>query len=301
VRDLQPQACIFGDAGPDVRWVGNEKGIASQPCWATLNQSDFIPGEADPARLGTGDRNGADWVPAECDVSIRPGWFYHPAEDDQVRSAANLFDLYFRSVGRGASLLLNLPPDRRGQIHKNDARALAAFQRLRARTFDLDLARSARATQDRSWLDDPRYGPDKAIDGDLDTYWHPGTAPQSELILAFAQPIQFNVVSLREYLSLGQRIEGFALESWQRDGWRQFAQGTSIGSRRLLRISQIRTDRLRLRITRAPAGPALAELGLFAAPVIETNDQERDRKRIRGTFAKRTPDEYTILPLPESR
>src|SRR4051794_28699761 len=124
VRDLQPNACLFSDAGPDVRWAGNERGIAGETCWGTLNAKEFVPGRADENRLNHGDRPGAQWVPAECDVSIRPGWFYHAAEDAKVRTPQNLIDIYYASVGRGASMLLNLPPDRRGQINENDERAL---------------------------------------------------------------------------------------------------------------------------------------------------------------------------------
>src|SRR5215831_98768 len=130
VRGLQPGTCIWSDAGPDARWVGNESGVAGQTCWATLNRADFAPGQADSKRLSSGDRPGTDWVPAECDVSIRPGWFYHSKDDDKVRSPQNLLELYFKSVGRGASLLLNVPPDRRGQIHENDVQALREFRKL---------------------------------------------------------------------------------------------------------------------------------------------------------------------------
>ncbi len=143
VRQLQPEACIFSDAGPDVRWVGNEDGQAGETCWATINRDDFVPGEADAGRLNRGDRPGSHWVPAECDVSIRPGWFYHAAEDEQVKNARQLAELYFASVGRGGSLLLNLPPDRRGQIHPRDAAILAEFQRGLADTFAQNLACAA--------------------------------------------------------------------------------------------------------------------------------------------------------------
>ena len=146
VRELQPGAALFSDAGPDVRWVGNEKGIAGDPAWATLNRDDFAPGEADEARLNRGDRPGTHWLPAECDVSIRPGWFYHPAEDEKVKSPDELLDLYYQSVGRGASFLLNVPPDRRGRIHANDERSLRAFGRLLEQTFALDLAGAAKAS-----------------------------------------------------------------------------------------------------------------------------------------------------------
>jgi alpha-L-fucosidase len=265
VRDLQPQACIFSDAGPDVRWVGNEKGIAGETCWATLDRQDFVPGSADARRLNSGDRSGRYWVPAECDVSIRPGWFYHPGEDDRVRSPENLVDLYFRSVGRGASLLLNLPPDRRGQIHDNDLRALRAFRRALDDTFSADLAREATSVTGHAWAEDPRFSPHNVLDGCRDTYWYPGEeAAAHELLLAFDRPVRFNVAGLREHLPLGQRIEAFALDAWQDGRWCEFARGTSVGSRRLVRSEDVITSRVRLRIIEAPAGPALAEFSLFA-------------------------------------
>src|ERR1022692_420784 len=115
VRDLQPMACLFSDVGPDVRWVGNERGIAGKTCWATLSPEGFSPGYANESRLNSGDRPGTRWIPAECDVSIRPGWFYHEKEDDAVKTPEQLLELYYQSVGRGANFLLNLPPDRRGR------------------------------------------------------------------------------------------------------------------------------------------------------------------------------------------
>ena len=126
VRDLQPQANLHSDYGPDSRWVGNEDGVAGDPCWATLADERLAFGSADTARLNRGDRPGALWVPAECDVSIRPGWFYHPKEDGRVKSPEALMDLYYASVGRGATLLLNVPPDRTGRIHETTSGRCAA-------------------------------------------------------------------------------------------------------------------------------------------------------------------------------
>ena len=278
VRRLQPDACIFSDAGPDIRWVGNEDGRAGETCWATLNRADFVPGEADPLRLNQGDRPGSHWVPAECDVSIRPGWFYHSAEDQRVKSPGELVNLYFDSVGRGGSLLLNLPPDRRGQVHPRDAAALAEFRQRLNRTFADNLARRpganacAGAGVDSS-LSGParaglaRFSPAHLVDGRADTYWATDDALLTpEVVLTFAEPIRFNVVGLREVLPLGQRVEGFALDAWQENGWREIAAGTSVGARRLLRTPNLATTAVRLRITRAAACPALSELGLWYEP-----------------------------------
>ncbi len=265
IRQLQPMACIFSDAGPDIRWVGNESGVAGNPCWDTLNAADFYPGDADQDRLNRGDHPGADWVPAECDVSIRPGWFYHPAEDARVKTAGQLLDLYFDSVGRGATLLLNVPPDRRGQIHPSDAASLLEFARRRDALFAHDLARRARATASNVRAKARRFRAENVIDGRRDTYWATDDGvTNAELILEFPSPVTFNVVRLREYLPLGQRVEGYALDQWQNGQWGQFAKGASIGNCRLVRSAGITTAKVRLRITKAPVSPALSEIGLFA-------------------------------------
>jgi alpha-L-fucosidase len=267
VRDLQPGAVIFSDAGPDVRWVGNERGIAGDPAWSTLDRDDFAPGEADSARLNRGDRPGTHWLPAECDVSIRPGWFYHPAEDDQVKTPRELLDLYYASVGRGASLLLNVPPDRRGRIHESDARSLRGFGELLAATFDTDLAAGASASASDVRGDDPRFAASNVLDGRSDTYWATDdgvTTP--ELVLELGRAVTFNVASLREHLPLGQRVEDWALDAWLEGGWRELTRATGIGNRRLWRGDAVTTERVRLRITRAPVGPALSGLSLHLEP-----------------------------------
>jgi alpha-L-fucosidase len=135
VRNLQPNAVIFSDAGPDIRWVGNEQGIAAETHWYGLNRDRYVPGTPFHQELAEGHRFGTHYVPAECDVSIRPGWFYHPEQDDQVKSAATLFDLYEKSVGRGANLLLNLPVDRRGLIPERDAAVLHDTARMIQSTY----------------------------------------------------------------------------------------------------------------------------------------------------------------------
>ena len=268
VRSLQPNACLFSDAGPDVRWVGNERGLAGETCWATLNREDFAPGRADEARLNRGDRPGTHWVPAECDVSIRPGWFYHESENSQVRSADNLVDLYYSSVGRGASLLLNLAPDRRGRIPDPDVNALRKFRRTLDATFTRDFVRGAQASGNSARGNDRRFSPANVVDGRSDTYWSTlDQANTPELVLDLNREVTFNVVRLREFLPLGQRVEAFALDVWRNGNWQEFAHGTSIGNCRLIRGSRINTSKVRLRITKAPVCPAIAELGLFAEPL----------------------------------
>jgi alpha-L-fucosidase len=264
VRDLQPDACMFSDAGPDLRWVGNERGIAGETCWATLNAADFVPGVADEKRLNQGDRPGTHWIPAECDVSIRPGWFYHSKEDAKVKTPAQLVDLYYKSVGRGAVLLLNIPPDRRGHIHEEDAKSLREFHSLLEAVFAKDLAKMSIVTASNIRANQKTFYPGNVTDGHPDTYWATDdTVTTPELVLEFASPATFNVVKLREYLPLGQRIEAFALDQWKEGQWAQFGSGTCIGNCRLIRGQKITTNKVRLRITEGSLCPAISEVSLF--------------------------------------
>lgn len=265
VRSLQPDTCLFSDAGPDVRWVGNERGVAGDPCWSTLNRDDFAPGRADEARLNRGDRPGSHWVPAECDVSIRPGWFYHANEDSKVKSAATLVDLYYLSVGRGASFLLNLAPDRRGQIARPDVNALLEFRRILKSTFSIDRTQGAHVSASNTR--DSVYSPQNVIDARRDTYWTTTDQIKTpELIINLPRAQTFNVIRVREYLPLGQRVEAFAVDIWKDNEWKEFARGTSIGTCKLLREKPVTTTRVRLRITQSPACPAISELALLAEP-----------------------------------
>jgi alpha-L-fucosidase len=268
VRELMPMAVMFSDVGPDFRWVGNEQGLAGETCWATINVGDGVPGSTQ-VNLNQGERPGADWVPAECDVSIRPGWFYHASQDNQVKTPQQLLDIYYQSVGRGACLNLNLPPDRRGQIHENDVRSLREFRRILDETFARNLADQAKLSADNVRGNDKRFAAENLIDGDRTTYWASDDQKTTPTLVAdLGRPVTINVVSLREYLPLGQRIEAFAVDRWQDGQWVEFASGTSIGNRRLVRAAPVTTDKVRLRITKAPVCVALSEFGLFAEPTM---------------------------------
>ena len=198
-------------------------------------RGDGVPGSTQ-ANLNQGERPGTDWVPAECDVSIRPGWFYHASQDDQVKTPQQLLDIYYQSVGRGACLNLNLPPDRRGQIHENDVKSLREFRRILDDTFAQNLAQPGetvaqqRARQrHRVRRREPARRRSQHVLGDDDQVTTP------ELVVDLGKPVTFSVVSLREYLPLGQRIEAFAVDRWQDGQWVEFTTGTSIGNLRLLR------------------------------------------------------------------
>ncbi|HKX26707.1 MAG TPA: alpha-L-fucosidase [Blastocatellia bacterium] len=269
VRQYQPEAVIFSDAGPDVRWVGNERGIAGETCWSTIDPEGIYPGLGGiEGRLNRGDRHGAAWRPAECDVSIRPGWFWHEKENGQVKSPRQLLDLYFASVGRGASFLLNVPPDRRGRIQENDARALQEFGDLLKETFASNLAQGARAKASNIRGGDRRFGGAKALDDDRSSFWATDdqvTTAELELDLKGAK--SFNLVRLCENIQLGQRVEEFAVEIWKDGAWVGFGAGSSMGAQRLIRGERVTTDKVRIRIIKAAAGPCLSEVSLFAEPL----------------------------------
>lgn len=265
IRELQPGAMIFSDAGPDCRWVGNERGVAGDPCWGTITADGWHPGDADKKLLNSGIRFGKQWIPAEADVSIRPGWFWHAAQNDQVRSVANLWNLYFESVGRGATMNLNVPPDSSGQIYKRDTKTLAEFGQLLKTTFAVNLAKSAKITASNVRGEDQKFSPQNLLDGNLKTYWATDdSVTNPEVTLEFKKPVTFNIVSIREFLPLGQRIGGYALDEWQDGKWVQFTTGTAIGINRLWRGENITTEKIRLRITDSPVCPALSEIGLFS-------------------------------------
>ncbi len=270
VRDLQPMAAMFSDAGPDFRWVGNENGFAGETCWATLDMTKpyRYPGGGS-AGLNAGERPGTQWLPPECDVSIRPGWFYHASEDARMKSAAQLLDIYYQSVGRGACLNLNLPPDRRGLIHENDVQSLRGFRRLLDATFAQNLVRGVpvTASNERGGGTGRTFAAANAVDADRNSYWSTDDAVTTpELVIDFGRAATFNVVDLREYLPLGQRVDAFAVDAWRDHRWVEFAAGTSIGNRRLVRGARVTTTKVRLRITQATVAPAIAEMGLYLEP-----------------------------------
>jgi alpha-L-fucosidase len=268
VRELQPMACMFSDGGPDERWIGNESGFAGETCWATVTRKGTLPGHADNKTLNHGIRGGADWLPGEVDVSIRPGWFYHASEDSRVRSPKNLLKIYYESVGRGANLILNIPPDRRGRIHENDVKSLREWGRILDATFAKDLAHDAKATASNTRGNDEKFGPANVCDGKDDTYWSTDDeATTPELVLDFDKPVTFNVARVREYLPLGQRIDAIAVDTWDGKEWKPFGAATSVGPQRLLHGKNVTTNKVRLRVTKAAACPAISEFGLFFSPV----------------------------------
>lgn len=274
-RTMQPDACLFGDAGPDVRWVGNEDGFAAETSWATYTPEAREP-DKKPANGAVlyekgmeGTRNGKYWMPAECDVPLRPGWFYHKTEDQQVKTPAQLLELYYKSVGRGACLDLGINLDTEGRFPEGDKETLLAFGRLLKSIFDNNLIAGATFTASNiRGNNHPLFGPANLIDGDRYSYWATDdkiTTP--ELIIDLPGPRTFNVIRLRENIKLGQRIEKFAIDTWKDDGWKEITTGTSIGANRLIPLTtKITSGKLRLRILQSPVCITLSDVGLFVEP-----------------------------------
>jgi len=214
VRQLSPNTLIFSDVGPDIRWCGNEKGIAAETNWNLLDTVGFTPGAGAPPvdTLNRGNVNGKVWIPAECDVSIRPGWFYHEEENDKVKSPEQLFQLYLKSVGRGSNLLLNVPPDKKGRISEQDSAALMDFARLRGESFNKVFVE----------------------------------CNSDSVVINFEKPMRTNCIVLKESLNRGQKVSRFRLHLIESNNKSEDLKGTTIGNKRIITFSTLVLRRLYL-------------------------------------------------------
>jgi len=281
-RKLQPDASIFSDIGLDVRWIGNEKGIANETSWSTITLQGIaskpaMPGFLDDSNLGSGTRHGKQWIPFEADVALRPGWFYHPEQDNQLKTVSQLFHIYCNSVGRGGGFDLGLSPTTEGILHPYDVKTLAAFGRFLKSVFKLNLATNAKIT-----LSNVRngkttdFGASNLIDNNRYSYW--GTDDKihnATITLQFQKPVKFSIIQFRENIKLGQRIDSLQVEMLKNNQWVPLAKAISIGANRLIRLQEaVITSKIRVHIY-APVSIALSDIGLFMEHKIapETNQQ----------------------------
>jgi alpha-L-fucosidase len=269
IRELQPGAVIFADAA-DIRWVGNEEGWARPTNWSIIKRDEFNRAEhGDPEILRSGQEDGTDWVPAEVDVSIRPGWYYHAREDHQVKSLPKLLDIYYESVGRNGSLLLNLPVDNRGLVHKNDSAALMKLVAALKADFAHDLARESKITASNVRGNSAKYRASAVSDGKPGTFWATDdTVLQASVTLQWKKPVSFNRLLVQEYIPLGQRVKKFYVEALTDGSWQVIASETTIGYKRMLRLPQTSATRVRLTVTDAKASPLISNLQIFDAPKV---------------------------------
>jgi alpha-L-fucosidase len=265
VRELQPMAVMFSDAGPDVRWVGNERGKGSLTNWCLLNKDDMYPGGDFANILGEGHEDGKYWVPAEVDVSIRPGWFYHQSQDSLVRSPKNLMDLYYSSVGRNCNLLLNVPPDRRGLLNEIDVKSLMAFRGLREKEFAVEVAHNKKVTT--SEIRGKAFKASNINDGNTETYWTTkDNTTSGELIIDLGQETELNRILLQEYIKLGQRVQEYKVEAFVNGAWNPVIEGTTIGNKVIRKFPVVSTSKIRVTINKAKACPVISNIELFRAP-----------------------------------
>lgn len=249
IRQLQPKAVIFSDVGPDVRWVGNEKGSARETRWSTIDVKGMSPGNAATTYLNTGDSKGVAWMPAETDVSIRPGWSYNPAHDSLIKSGKELVRLYYESVGKNSLLLLGVPPNPQGIISEKDAASLKEFRSILDETFAVNLAKGK--------------VPPALTDGKLNTFVTIQEGGQH--VYDFKKKISFDRALLQENIADGQRNEGARLEYWDGSSWQPVSSFTTIGYKRLLRFATITTSKVRFTVNKAKAPVELAEVGFYKA------------------------------------
>jgi len=262
---MQPNVVFFSDGGPGVRWVGNENGVAGETNWNTISTDTLYAGKPGVDKLlNTGSPDGKNWVPAEVDVSIRPGWFYHAKEDALVKTPEQLFEIYLTSVGRGSTLLLNVPPDRRGLFHENDVKALQGFRKLLDKEFAINLAKNAKVTASSFRGKDKRFSPSNIIDGNKNTYWSTDdgvTTGSFEIDLPKTSAVKYIV--LQEYIQLGQRVKSFTVEAWKDNAWQKVAEGTTIGYKRILRMEPVTTNKVRVNITGSKACPVISNAEIY--------------------------------------
>ena len=266
VRDLQPKAVIFSDAGPDIRWVGNEKGYANETTWSPIYRDSLYPGMPNFNDFSSGQENGTHWVPTETDVSIRPGWYYHPEEDSKVKSVSKLIDIYFNSVGLNSSLLLNLPVDKRGLIHENEIENLNQLSDYLDQTFSKNYAYKQNIEVSSSVKGFEKMN---IIDGNLETYWvsRPDDV-KPNFTLNFESPLEANTFMVQEYIQLGQRIQAFTFEIMSNGKWEKVYEGTTIGNKRLIRFKSKRIDAIRFSVSNFKKQVVLNNIGLYRAPLI---------------------------------
>jgi alpha-L-fucosidase len=265
VRELQPSAVMFSDAGPDIRWVGNESGMGSLTNWCLLKKDEMYPGGDFAKILGEGHEDGNYWIPAEVDVSIRPGWFYHQSQDSLVRTPENLMGLYYSSVGRNSNLLLNVPPDRRGLLNENDVKSLMGFKELREKEFSKELAlgKSAQSSAYRG----KNYIASFVNDGNPETYWStPDDIRSASVTINLGAKTEVNRILIQEYIKLGQRVKRYSVYAMVDEEWKKVAEGTTIGNKIIRRFPVIETTDIRVSIDDSHACPVISNIELFRSP-----------------------------------
>ncbi|MGN6247688.1 MAG: alpha-L-fucosidase [Ginsengibacter sp.] len=264
VRKLSPNTIIFSDIGPDARWCGNESGFAGKTNWDNLDTAGFKRGAGAPPTdtLNQGNKFGKNFIPAECDVSIRPGWFYHQKEDSSVKTPHQLFEIYLKSVGRGSNLILNVPPDPRGLISKYDSSSLMGFKKLRDESFSNDLAKNASVyfVNGKS-----RKLSNKLSDNSEQTFETISNSVDQSIEVDLKEPEKINCLVLQENLSGGQRCADFTIDLLDKDHHSiKVLKGTTIGHKRMLTFPAAEVKSIKFSIAQQKASTRISEMKIFS-------------------------------------
>lgn len=266
IHKLQPNCVIWNDGGDrgDLRWVGTEEGYVGETNWSLLNATGEVPWNM----LHYGVENGNDWVPAEVNTSIRPEWFYHPAEDSKVKTVPQLMDLYYNSVGRNGSMLLNFPIMPNGLIHPADEKNAIDFAKAVKESFAVNLALNKKAKASNVRGKSSKFGAAMAVDTLKNTYWATDDhVKAASLTIDLGKPTLFNRFLVQEYIRLGQRVKAFTVETFVNGKWKEVARATTIGYKRILRFPAVRASRVRFNITDSKCSPVISNIGIYNAPV----------------------------------
>ena len=233
VNKYQPNAVQFSDAGPDIRWVGNERGYGYDTMWSPILRDKIYPGCPDFDNYRNGQENGTHWVSPEVDVSIRPGWYYHPEQDDKVKTPDSLLKIYAASVGRNANLLLNIPVDIRGLIHENDSASLMGFAAIRAKSL-VNLLKGNSSNP--------------LFDGKNSTYWM-ASLKKNDIQVDLKTPQKVNTIMLQEPIALGQRVSSFELELVDELGNKEVIKAGTVGHKRMITFKERKLKSFQIRFT----------------------------------------------------
>jgi len=266
IRKLQPNIVIWNDGGDrgDLRWVGTEEGFVGETNWSLLNSI----GEVEWSMLHHGLETGNAWVPAEVNTSIRPEWFYHPSEDDKVKSVPKLMETYYNSIGHNATLLLNFPIMPNGLIHPSDEKAVLEFAKAVKESFAVNLVEKANAEASNVRGNARKFNAAMVIDSDNKSYWATDdSVATASLTLNFDEPTLFNRFIIQEYIRLGQRVKAFSVEAFVDGIWKEIAKATTIGYKRILRFPSVEAAKVRINITASKSCPVISNIGIYSAPV----------------------------------
>jgi alpha-L-fucosidase len=265
IRRIAPNTMVFSDIGPDMRWVGNENGIVGETNWNLLDTAGFSRGLGAPPNdtLNQGNVNGKNWIPAECDVSIRPGWFYHAKEDSLVKSPEKLFDIYLKSVGRGANLILNVPPDPQGLISPYDSAALMDFAKLRRESFGQSLLTKKHRVEIFMENSEPYSLPNK----DSIIFGTSINNKRESLGIIFDDEQIVNCIQLKEELRYGQQIKSFSIQLFDKNFKPMFEKSYStIGHQRVLSFPAKKIKYIEVRILEAKQMPVINGMEVYHIP-----------------------------------